>query len=288
MRTIAFNLIATFMTVISAVSCIQAAGNPEFIVLPSPENFSLLDQYEQQLSVRDKKQLGVDFAVQLINRDDLLGDQITHAIRCSFSGTIYFLLKDDRGQPAGTSPDVAVRSFRNCRSINDTMIVRDAAELLGLSSKHRTALTKGTLIYRIFQYNGDYFCRLLPGPPYVSGWCNGPFKAVARTTDKVDNAAMVMTTELKNKLITRIRSANDSYRVFFEYFNKSTGQQKAVPSWAVAEKGNNLICELSNPYKNTDELGESTRYLVRDLENLLIGKQFQVEYAAGQIQILPK
>jgi len=275
----------TIFCIASIVVGVNAAGTSDFLVVSSPGAFSILDQYEQTLSDTDRRQLPDDLPLQLVSRDETLGDQITHAIRCSFMGKTFYIMKDEKGNPVKTQKTGVIQTFRSCRIVNDTMLLSANSAITGISSRQHT-LTKGTPILRIFLYGGRFYC-FVPGTG--AGWCSGPFKAPAVSSAvSTGNGDIPLTPELRERIFARIKAANESYRACFDYFNRTTGNQKLVPSWSIEDKGKGLICRLSGHYAGDDMLAESTRYLVQNIENFLIGKPFNAVYLDGEIRITPK
>jgi hypothetical protein len=49
-----------------------------------------------------------------------------------------------------------------------------------------------------------------------------------------------------------------------------------------------MRCWLTGPKTYSSQLEQSTRYLVNDIENMLIGKPFSVAYREGEILIESK
>ena len=67
--------------IIPLLALIFTSSAAEFVIVPQPGKFSIFDQYEQPLSEDDKRQLLPNSPFQIINRDELMGDQITEALR---------------------------------------------------------------------------------------------------------------------------------------------------------------------------------------------------------------
>jgi hypothetical protein len=122
------------------------------------------------------------------------------------------------------------------------------------------------------------------------GWSRFPVSGPWRHVVAISAADTGISDYLQNKIIDRFRSANETYRQYFEHFNSVSGKEKTVPvwRWSVHPREKAVFFLLSPAYGTKDLLGESTRYLERDLENMLIGKRYDVICEKGGIIVKPK
>ena len=269
------------------------AAQSEYMIVPSPASFSILNHFNQPLTDKDKAAFYPNAPWKIISHDELLGDQITHASRFSYLGEEYFLLKDDSGKLIGTQAKNNIQMLKGCTGLDDTIQVAKAQAVqfsTNLSSGNGQFLPKASVLHRSFQYNGKFYCLLLSAAPRF-GWCTSlesNAMATLKSAPKEEAAPQGLTPELLSKLISRIESANKCYRDYFEHFNKLTGQEKSAPFWKYDHEGQGLKCELKGPPGIADQLQESTHYLVQDLQNILISKNCVVTSENGIILIAQK
>ena len=70
--------------------------------------------------------------------------------------------------------------------------------------------------------------------------------------------------------------------------NHITNQGKLIPSGSVVTIKNAIQCRLSGSSQMTGQLEQSTRYIVQDIEQSLLGKPYSVSYKSGLIEIGPR
>lgn len=267
---------------------ILAQESADFLILGNPQVYTILNKYEQSLTASEKELFRPFSPLQIVNKDYTLGDGITSALKFRFCQDVYFILKDDDGNLIGDKKNPYRQVFRKCKIIEDTVrIKKDRAILLSQkypSTGRRIYLRQGNLTIRLFKYQ-NYYCVKYVGQKTVYGWCSLSDKSAWRREIQVKKVDKTLKSELQNRIIARINTANNTYKQYFECFNSITNKQKSIPQWRCAYNDDILRCTLTNPYKDSDQLEESAQYLIRDLENIVIGKPFDVHYQKGEITI---
>jgi hypothetical protein len=81
-----------------------------------------------------------------------------------------------------------------------------------------------------------------------------------------------------------IEEVNRVYQGLYSFFNRQTGQQRPVPHWTLSSSRALIVCTLQNRPSSAD-LTQSTRYLVKDLQNALLGTPLKVASAPDHIEI---
>ena len=265
-----------------------AQDHADFLILGNPQAYTILNKYEQSLTASERELFRPFSPLQIVNKGHTLGDGITSALKFRFCKDIYFILKDDDGNLIGDKKNLYRQVFRKCKIIEDTVrIKRDRAILLSQkypSTGKRIYLRQSNLTIRLFKYQ-NYYCVKYVGQKTVYGWCSLSDKSAWRREIKVKKVDKNLKSELQNLIIARINVANKMYKRYFERFDAITGKQKSIPQWRCAYNDDIIHCTLTNPYKDLDQLEESTQYLIRDLENIVIGKPFDVHYQKGEITI---
>jgi hypothetical protein len=268
----------------------QAAQTADFLLLASPRGYTIYDQYEQGLSDAERASLVPGAPLQLVKADDRLGDQITSAMRLLFDGRILYILTDEKGNPTGGSGTERRDLLKGCGVAGDTVTVIAAA---GLKLAERSAgggrmvtASKGERLVLVFSYRDQYYVlRTVGGRRY--GWCP---RLSASSWRKVAAAAMVaadtsLAAMAREQLKGRIASANETYRRYFEGFNQATGEAKSAPLWRAAADGAEMRWTLAGPRQYAEQLSGSTRWLVQDLEGILVGTGYTAAYENGEVAV---
>jgi hypothetical protein len=263
----------------------------DFLILSSPRDYTILNQYQQRLTKEDEKLFVPLVPLKIENDEEVLGDQITKALRVGFGGRTWFIQKDESGNLLGDRGKQFRQIFKKCAIINDTVLIL-ADRTISFSKKNPPSgendyLKKGEYVARLFSYGGQCYIRRSAAKVQY-GWgrfgAGSGWKRVEQVVEKQEG----MTDALVEKITERFKNANKTYAEYFAYFDSLTGQEKTVPVWRCEAKGNEVHCELNAPYKNTGQLDESTRYLVRDVENMLIGKKYDVVNEKGDVIVRPR
>jgi len=262
------------------------AETADFILLKSPRALTIFNQYEQPLTGDEKAQLSIGAPMQIMKANVRLGDQITRAMQCSFEQKTYFLLKNENNELPGVLGNVQI--LKNCAILDDTVeIIEDGARFSSEfpSRIFNVPLKKGAVVVLMFRFNNVYALRTT-GPGARYGWLpvstQGAWRKKASAQISVDTA---LSSSIREELLGRIEAANESYKKFFDAFNRKTNFQKIVPEWKQLTTGSELHWRLNAPYDHIDELSESTKILVDQLRDILIGKPFTAMYEDGELKI---
>jgi hypothetical protein len=277
----------SFIIILSAITAIHSKETADFIILDQPSKFTILNQYQQPASESDLASLIPNAPLKVVASDETLGDQITRVLLAEYNGKTFYLQKDEKGVFLGKG---AFQTLKNCELIDDTVTVV-AEKTIAFSSQktHSSAngyVVKGEIVVRLFR-NNDLFFVKRSSPSVRYGWTFGP-QAAWKKVVVVASVDTGMATLVLEKVLDRFKKANQSYSVYFEHFNQVTGSQRSVPAWKWEKQGETIHCFLNAPYKSTLMLEESTQYLVRDIENLLIGRQYEVIADRGDVLVRKK
>jgi hypothetical protein len=283
--------IACTVLVVSSFSFSQKTA--DFLILINPQKYTILDQYQQPVPESGRSAFVAGTPLQIISSDDMLGDQITHALAGSFDGKTWYLQKDESGNLTGMDPKESRRIYKGCEIGSDTVeIVKDDAiafsEIAPGAGAH--FLNRQEKVIRVFRNRDQWYVKR-SGRNARFGWssfpASGAWRHVVAAVAAVDTG---ISGYLQERIVERFRTANDTYRQYFGHFNTVTGKEKTLPVWRWdLGQGKVVHFYLNAPYRTGSELDESTRYLVRDLENMLIGRrQYEVVCEKGDIIVKPK
>ena len=267
-------------------------GTADYLIVDKPEKYTVLNQFQQPPSEPERNELAPYSPMQIIDAEETLGDQVTKAVRCELNGKTWFLQKDDAGKLLGTGAKNGCALLKGCTIVNDTVFITHANELqfyIGVKpGAQKGFLNKAERIVRVFKYgNTWYVFRGIRPAQYC--WCSftiaGSYHKSITVRQEADTAIAL---DVEGKIIDRFRNANIAYQQYFDHFNSVTGQSKKIPVWQYSVQSKTIHGFLNAPYRNTSLLEESTRYITRDLENVLMGKPYVVRSENGDITISPK
>jgi hypothetical protein len=269
----------------------SARESADFLIVPQPRDYTIYNQYQQPVTDVEKTRFAENIPAQIENSNELLGDQITHAVKFLFDGKPWFLQKDESGNFSGSGRNLHPQTYRKCEIIDDTVAAAEDHAVSfsekGPSARGSDFLRKGEVVVRVFSYGSSFYAKRGFANP-VYGWCmasrTSAWKAIA-TAESAHNAFGSFSSD---QIVKRFTEANKTYREYFEHFNAFTRQEKTVPAWLCVVQGNQVRCTLNMPYRETSQLDESTRCLVRDVENTLIGKGYEVITDKGEVIVRPR
>ncbi|NLD98359.1 MAG: hypothetical protein GX640_00660 [Fibrobacter sp.] len=257
----------------------------DFIIISDPLKLSIYNQYEQSVNQSEKELLLSNTPFQIVNRNELLGDQITEALRGLHSGSVYYIIKDGKGNFKSEQP-TQTKIYTKCTVFGDTVTLKKSVTLRTPFSDRSISCKEGMVLVRIFQTGSSFFV-LKNDSPKQYGWYDGDpsvFKQ-RQTTQKTESNEL---TNIESSIQTRLAHANKIYADYFNYFNSVTQQQKTIPQWNLTRSGQTIKCKLISSNQLTMQMEQSTQYIVQEIEQTLLGKPFTVQYNAGEITIKPR
>jgi hypothetical protein len=266
-----------------------AQTTADYYVITDPQRYTIYDQYQQPLSASEKMFFVPYSPLRIMEPDVMLGDQITHALKFDFRQQLYYLLKDDERKFSGEKSNAGRAVYRHCEVVEDTVDVVGSGLVLLSGSGKSIAVGRGARLCRIFKSGSRYYIATVNERPDY-GWSPLEPRSAWRTGRKVSSPASAgsdngLSETLKERIMVRIASANESYKTYFSRFNAFTHDEKAVPVWRCEYGGCRMRCELSGPYKNSEQLSESSKYLAQEIENILVGTDFGVVCKNGEMVI---
>lgn len=275
------------LTILFTLCSYTYAVQSDFLIITNPDKLSLLNQYEQPLSISEKKDLLPYMPFMIVNRKEILGDQITEVVRCRNLGNTYFLIKKDDGGFVSTA-NVTFQKINGCTILNDTA---EVIKSFTLSQKFplkgiETSISKGETVIRIFQ-NGTNIYLLTLGKQQQYGWCTTPgVLQKIKKTEKILKPADI--SDISLNIQRKIDNTNELYNAYFGYFNQLTNQQKSIPYWEMTKETDGIHCTLKGSQSTIQQMQSSTNYIVQDIEQLLLGKPFSVTRSGNQIIIVQR
>lgn len=278
-----------FFGALLLVCAVSYAGERvAFMVAEKLEPYTVYDRYQQELSLRRKHDFPSFAPFVVENEEATLGDGITPAVHVRHEGISYYLLADDRGKIVGTEEGDFLKRYRRCVVYNDTIeVTRDDALVMsvrGRESSNRVRLRRGDIAKRVFKYRNLYYLKLLDGEE-LYGWC-GLSPAGAWEEYSHERAAdAALDSDLRERIADRLGRINATYAAFVAEFNRISGQSKRPPQWELRSDETGVQCVLHAKPSTIRALRQSTRYVVQEIENLLIGRPLSARYEDGVIVV---
>lgn len=267
---------------------LHGAENATFLIFNNPSAAPLLNKFEQPVKTTGADGLLPRTPLRIVTSRELLGDQITTAMRVTFNKDIYFLVINDKGTIANLQQK-SLHTFDHCTVLEDTVVVAATSVPLFRTYPPQPPASqlckKGTMVARFFSIKGATYLRPLASKSdfYWTTATSSAFQAPAALVPEKQHYSFA---EYQQRIQKRLIRANTQYDSLFCFFNKLTQQQKTVPHWEFSSQSDRYICTLQGSMETTKRLAESTRYLVNDIENILLGKSFSVTYTDNRIEIM--
>ncbi|NLL12309.1 MAG: hypothetical protein GX267_02785 [Fibrobacter sp.] len=260
----------------------------DFLIISDPSKLSIFNQFEQILTETDLNNIPSYTPFLIVNRKETLGDQITEAIRCQYKGQTCFLLLDEKGNLKGLSSQHYHNIFKSCLIIGDTVSLNQSTNVYQKypSSGPVTKCSAGQTVSRIFRYSSSYYV-FIPDKK-VYGWINGGPSIFKTSAKNLVKSRTFSVNDIYEVVENRLKAVNETYNQYFEFFNDITHQDKSVPQWKLRNDGKQLKCTLSSSAQISEQLQNSTRYVLQDIEQILLGKPFNIQYNSGEITISPR
>jgi hypothetical protein len=271
------------------ISAAIARGRADYLVIADPLDYTIYNQYGQPISETEKYDFVPYSPFQIIDKNVTLGDQITRALKFVFQQRMYYLLIAEDGKFTGEKSKTGRQTFHNAEPIEDTVEVVGGGLAMVSGSGRTVEIAKGLRVVRVFRSGPRYYCAALRDRT-TYGWSSLEPRSVWRKNERGVSAKTGvkdtgLSETLRQRILARLMSADELYTTSFSHFNSLTGDEKTVPQWRCEYSGSRMHCELAGPYKNGDQLSESTRYLVQDIQNMLIGTDYGVICKNGELII---
>jgi hypothetical protein len=263
-----YNMLKLLTFIILICNLIYAARGDYFII-EDPSILQLLNSYEHQLSREEKTRFTPFMPVRILNKDQILSDNYTKAIKVLFEDQLYFIVKKHQGSLENILPTDIFRMFENVQIIGDTVRITESDKILLESGPHKLQLLENELIVRIFEYKNKIYVKRLT-QPISFGWINRHKKKYWRKY--LPTKLTVNDRQFPVYLIHSIQAHIDEYnkllKQLFVFFYQLTNQNLKTPAWKVYITGDQIHCKLENkPAGNNFD--KSTRLLMQRIARVL-------------------
>jgi len=269
-----------------------AAGREqEYLICERPAQLVVLNRYQQNLTSDERTILQPFVPMKVLSSQDMLGDGFTPCTRVELSGAVFFLVRENSNRLAGADRAGAMRTHKGVSHPRDTVLVLKAGEVqfsAASGAKHE-ALAAGEKIVRFFTQGTRTYVRRSSGTNSY-GWVTlspgteDRLWTLSRVAPTAGSAVPVRIIDSVQASLTRTNTLLSS---LYTYFNQRTSKHRAIPRWQMEPEGTVLRCTLLGASPERD-FPQSTRYLVRELENHVLGSNLEVSPYPEGIEIRPK
>jgi len=278
-RGLAIALLPVFFTLAG-----RAQTTDDVLIVRRVDRLSAFNKYQQQLTDRDSGLLKPFVPMRVLNPNALLGDGFTRCMQVEVNGQQVFLLTEEDGRLRRNGSLGFEKIFRDAALLSDTIqILRGNPAFTPPTGTPKKNLRVGEKLVRCFRTPEGTYCGLSDGSQY--GWVN--FAALKEGRDwkilRASVSADSISRGIAEKIHSRIGEINRTWSDLFGYFNEQTNQSRPTPSWSVKSTRSSITCVLSG--SNPDEFRRSTLYLLKDLENIVLGSGLTVSHLGDRITI---
>lgn len=279
--------LALLLLVICLPAGLDARSNGDFLVVQHAERLLVYNKYQQQATEAERKLLAPFVPMRIVKTDVLLADGFTRSMQVEIGDETFFLLKDKGGKLTSSGPLGFEQTFRNTTLLLDTVLVLTARSVrLSPINAHPVYLTPGEKVQRIFRYQDDVYCGRT-GAQQAYGWASLMGRGDGRTWKVLAAPGSSLTSVpplIAEQVRSRVEEMNRLLARLFGHFNTETHQQKETPRWEVEASRSMISCRLQGAPPG-EHFERSTLYLVKDLENIVLGANLAVLHAPGRIDI---
>jgi hypothetical protein len=274
-----------FLLTVPGAPTLQAAHPPggDVIVAERIDQLVLYNKYQQHLAPGEQKALSPFTPIRVLKENDVLGDGFTPCIDVEIGGTPFYIV----GGLESVRRAGFFQIYRNVLQLEDTVKVLRGRSVSysGAARLRWEPVPEGERFLRCFRDGSRTYVRRID-PPATYGWALLPPAREGKDWKPMLQSSPVLTA-LPSDILARIRSrlgsTNDLLRNLFSYFNSQTSGRKPTPHWELEGSDRDASCVLLDGHGESFQ--QSTKYLVRDLDDILLGTGFCASASPGRIEI---
>lgn len=263
----------------------------EFLIVEHPDRLLILNRYQQALVPQDAAVTQPFAPMRILKLRDMLGDGFTPCARVEVDGGEFFLIREGDGRLVGEARAGLIRSCSGELLPRDTVHVLEGGtlQIAPPEGEGGRFLGAGERIIRFFSSGTRTYVKC-PGHSPAYGWVT----LLPRMEEKqwgmtrpAASAASLIPPSITDSVQAALTRTNVLLANLFRFFNARRGQDKRAPQWRLDVAQSSLVCTLLNGSPERD-FPESTGYLVKDLQNFVLGTDFGVFRSPGAIEIRSK
>ena len=288
--TLASLLTASVLFTLPAASQHSKAA-ADYLIVEYSDQLLIYNKYQQRITQQEKKAFVPFVPLRILESRGVLNDNYTPCMKVELDGSIFYLIKNDRTTLIGAGKLGLNQIYGNVTLLQDTiqLMTKRNAVLISPDNTQRVALRKTEKLIRYFQ-NGDLtYIRPLVAPLRF-GWVrlDGTVRALPPQGKERDHDKNIgVPDKTLGRIEMKFREVNTLLANIFMYFNKQSNPKKSIPQWHSIESERSVAYVLE-PALYGSYFPESDRYLIRDLDNILVGTVYSMSYTPGKIEIQQK
>lgn len=273
-----------------ALRVCAAQPKGELLIVERPAHLTVLNRYQQTLARAEKAVLQPFVPMVVVNAHDMLGDGFTPCMRVRINGSEFFLVRDASGRLAGEAQAGTVAAFEGTVHAGDTIIVLRAGALAfrAPGAPRVNLLGAGERIVRIFSRGAQTYVRR-PTASDAHGWVDLAPSGEGRSWVAA-RLAPVLPSTVPPAVIDQVRSAlartNSKLAGIFQFLAARGTPGTAVPRWEAQAEGPVVRCTLIGG-SAVNDFPESTRYLMREVEDRIAGSGFRTVAMTDGFEVRP-
>ncbi len=259
-----------------------------FLVAQRPDHFLIFNKYQQTITPRERALLAPFVPMRIVRNNDVLGDGFTPCTTVEINGEAFYLVKGKDGELIGAEKAGVIKRFSDAVVLGDTITVltSGAFSVVLPEGDARRTIRRGERLVRYFLEGDRTYVGTMDQSP-IYGFVRLPPSARRQSWDIARSAGEV-SASIPQRVLTAVQAnieeVNRVYQGLYSFFNRQTGQQRPIPRWSVSSSRAVIVCTLQNRPSGAD-LTQSTRYLVKDLENAVLGTALKVSGSPDHIEI---
>jgi hypothetical protein len=263
----------------------QTQTTHDFLIVQRVDGLVLYNRYQQKLTDSERGVLLPFVPMRILDRNGLLGDGFTRCMHVEVEGEMMYLLTDDSGKPIRNGPPGFERTFTGTTLLSDTVeILRGTPAFVSPAGSTKGRLAKGDKLVRRFLGRQGTYGKILGDSPKF-GWID--FSSLKEGKDwktlRGQSFSSSIPAGVAEKIRVHIGEVNRTWSDLFDYFNERAHQDRPPPSWAAEFSDTSITCTLLGA--NPDQVRQSTLYILKDIENIVLGAGLTVTHQQGRITI---
>jgi len=286
-----WHFLLCFMLVAAASTRSSESGGlrtEAYLIVQHPDHLLVYNQYQQRITTGERLLFTPFIPMHIVDLHATLSDNYTPCVKIRLGDDIFYLLTNGQKTLLSSASLGYVRLFNHVKSLEDTVriIHPTGVDFLSPDKLHEDKLLHGGVAVRYFQYEGMIYGQVLDNQQHC-GWIDQSVATEKYTVSAKSSEHEELSKKIRDRIGGKIREVNSALKSLFLYFCAQSNQQKIIPQWHIAMSDHAIACTLE-PANYANSFPESDEYLLRDLENLIIGTNLGVRSIPGKIEIYVK
>ena len=260
----------------------------DYLLVEHVENLLIYNRYQQRITPEERKLIAPFSPMKILDAAAKLNDDFTPCLKIEIRGNVYYLIKVDDLELLGKNKLGMMHVYKDVIPLSDTVRLAAAKMNLITPDKKTIKLQRGKILERYFRLGQKTYVRLVGLRPQY-GWIDlsDTNKYIVIGTKKTPNSDLPLTDAMQKRIQSKLIEANTALKALFAYFNAETNTRKNVPQWRFIALDRQYSCVVE-PAEYAEKYPESTRYLAGDIDNILLGTNYDAAGSPGKIDIRQK